>query len=333
MFEKINLIVTKSLPAMSFIPPFLILYLIDPPSFSVMYPGRTAYIFFLWLSFLEITIFREKIQKRKVTESKFSGTCVTFSLFLLPTLYLLVYIAIAKYFGIEQILSISTYPSSPLARQMYFALSLEYIIFAVIFALVVLLAYNTKGLIGLQTPAFFLGTIGLVFLVDWSYPGGYFTPFQVLVKPTATVATTILNTMGYETYLFDVVDSTYGPLSYMRVYDPQRGGLANFSIAWPCAGVESLLLYVLTILVFLQTLPASKRQKGIYFTAGFVVTYLVNVLRIVTIFLIALNNGDVWVFHNYYGWMYSVSWIVFYPLIIIGLQQLINRNKNVDNII
>ncbi|MGB9853373.1 MAG: exosortase/archaeosortase family protein [Candidatus Bathyarchaeales archaeon] len=290
-----------------------------------MYPGRAAYIFFLWLSFLEIILYWEKIQTRKITKSKIVRTCLIFSLFLLPTIYLLAYIAISRYLGMEQIFLISIYPNSPIARQMYFALSLEYIIFAVLFALVVLLAYKMRGIFGLQTPAFFLLAMGLIFLLDWAYPGGNFTPFQALVRPTATAAAAILSIMGYETQLFEIVDPTYGPLSYMRVYDPNAGASAGFSIAWPCAGVESLLLYTLTLLVFLQTLPAPKRQKGLYFAVGFVVTYFVNILRIVTIFLIALNKGDVWAFHNYYGWLYSVSWIVFYPLVITGCQRFLNR--------
>ena len=329
--RKITTISMKFLPFLSFIPPLLLLYFIDPPSFSLMYPGRAAYIFFLWLSFLEIILYWEKIQTREITKSKLVGTCLIFSLFLLPTMYLLAYIAIAKYLGIEQIFLISIYPSSPIARQMYFALSLEYIVLAVLFALVVLLAYKLRGILSLQTPAFFLGAMGLIFLVDWAYPGGNFTPFQVLVRPTAIAAAAILNTMGYETRLFEIVDPIYGPLSYMRVYDPGTGSSTGFSIAWPCAGVESLLLYTLTILLFLQTLPASKRQKVIYFTAGFVVTYFVNILRIVTIFLIALNNdGDVWAFHNYYGWLYSVSWIVFYPLVITGCQRFLTRRGKSD---
>ncbi len=213
------------------------------------------------------------------------------------------------------------------------ALSLEYIILAVLFVLIVLLAYKTGKLLGLQTPAFFLGTMGVIFLVDWAYPGGNFTPFQALVKPTATAAAAILNMMGYETSLFEIVDPTYGPLSYMRVYDQNTNLPTSFGIAWPCAGVESLLLYTLTILVFLQTIPASKKQKVIYFAAGFPVTYFVNILRIVTIFLIGLSNGDVWAFHNYYGWLYSVSWIVFYPLIITGCQQFLNKRRKSNVVI
>ncbi len=68
-----------------------------------MYPGRAVYIFFLWLAFLEVILYWEKIQTRKINRSKLVVTFLIFSLFLLPTIYLLVYIALAKYLGVEQI--------------------------------------------------------------------------------------------------------------------------------------------------------------------------------------------------------------------------------------
>jgi exosortase/archaeosortase family protein len=315
----------KFLPVLSFIPPLFLLYFIDSPSFSIMYPGRAPYVFFLWLSVLEIIIHREKIQTRGIIQHKFIKAFLNCIPFLLPTIYLLLYLAVAKHLGIQQVFLISTYPNSPFARQMYFALSLELIIFAALFALITLLTYKVRGIFGFLTPAFFLGTMGLIFLVDWAFPGGKFSPFQALVKPTATAAAGILNIMGYKTALYEGVDPTYGPLVYMKVYDSRTGLPIEFGIAWPCAGVESLLLYTLTILVFLQTLDASKRQKGVYFAAGFIVTYFINILRVVTIFLIALNKGDVWAFHNYYGWLYSALWITLYPLIITEFQRILDR--------
>jgi len=59
-------------------------------------------------------------------------------------------------------------------------------------------------------------------------------------------------------------------------------------------------------------------HKIVYFTIGAIVAYFINILRIVTIFLIGLNKGDVWAFHDYYAQLYSALWIVSYPLIIIG---------------
>jgi hypothetical protein len=36
---------------------------------------------------------------------------------------------------------------------------------------------------------------------------------------------------------------------------------------------------------------------------------------------ISMNGGDVWTFHNFYGWLFSITWIISYPLIIIGVRN------------
>ncbi len=64
----------------------------------------------------------------------------------------------------------------------------------------------------------------------------------------------------------------------------------------------------------------SWKAKAGYFAVGVVVTYFINVLRIVTIFNIGMQYGaessQVQMFHFYYGPLYSIIWIVSYPLII-----------------
>ncbi|MEM2816800.1 MAG: exosortase/archaeosortase family protein [Candidatus Bathyarchaeia archaeon] len=314
-FRKEN--VVKLMPAASFIPVLFILYLIDPNSFSIMYPGRALYIFFIWLASFKLAFHWEKIQVRAVSKA--------FLIFvsLLPTLYTIIYFALLSQIGMTELMLISTYPNSPLAKQMYLTLSVEYLGFAALSALMILAFYKSIS-IGFHAPAFFLGAVGMVFIVDWAFPGGYFTPFQALVFPTAQVAAAILNLMGYQTGLYNAVDRTYGPLVYMRVHDPIRNADAGLGIAWPCAGVESLIIYTVTVSTFLQSLPVSKRLKILYFTLGAIVTYAINVLRIITIFEIALNGGDIWIFHNYHGWLYSTLWVVTYPLIITLLSRRLN---------
>jgi hypothetical protein len=48
-------------------------------------------------------------------------------------------------------------------------------------------------------------------------------------------------------------------------------------------------------------------------------------LRIATIFVIAVNGGNINPFHNYYGPLYSISWIIAYPLMIIATRSLRTR--------
>ncbi|MCK4433881.1 exosortase/archaeosortase family protein, partial [Candidatus Bathyarchaeota archaeon] len=99
-----------------------------------------------------------------------------------------------------------------------------------------------------------------------------------------------------------------------------------FLIAWPCAGVESLIIYTLVILLFLKESLIPWKQRIVYFAIGAIVTYFINVLRIVTIFVISIpchsTQNAVWRFHNIYGQLYSIAWIISYPLIIIGTRVL-----------
>jgi len=80
-------------------------------------------------------------------------------------------------------------------------------------------------------------------------------------------------------------------------------------------------------LLFLRKTDISWKQKIIYFVIGAIVTYFINVLRIVTIFTIAVYQGNISAFHNYYGPLYSIIWIVSYPIMIIGSRVLWSELK------
>jgi exosortase/archaeosortase family protein len=113
----------------------------------------------------------------------------------------------------------------------------------------------------------------------------------------------------------------------LYVIDPASGADWGARIAWPCAGIESLLLYAVIMLLFLKKSELPRLHKVIYFAVGAGVTYFINILRIVTLFIIGLNGGDVWTFHDYYGQLYSAAWIMFYPLMIIAI-QILSKSKD-----
>jgi exosortase/archaeosortase family protein len=120
-----------------------------------------------------------------------------------------------------------------------------------------------------------------------------------------------------------------GLMPFLLVQDPMDpiNRMAGYMIGWPCAGIESLIIYTMVILLFLSKSAIPLKLKIVYFFVGAVVTYFINVLRIVTIFLIAINGGDVAAFHDYYGQLYSISWIISYPLILIGINALWTKIK------
>ncbi len=316
----------KLLPLLAFAVPLLWLYFLDPGSFELMWKGRTFQLFFIWLIALELILGWETLQTKKIKPVSTRSFAFIITL-LLPTIYVI----ISNYLGLNTIIA-------DLARQSgimwadSMPLSTEYLVFTILFCLIVFLPFGIKGLTDFSVPVFFLGIVGALYTIDNVYPYGQFAPFQFLVPATATLAANALGLMGYNTNLFIKEDSYFGSLPFLTAVDPNDPSRnATFGIAWPCAGIESLLIFTVTILLFLKRTPFSWKNKTIYFAIGAFVTYFINILRIATIFTIAIEYGElspqVQMFHNLHGPLYSIAWIISYPLIIFASQSLWNRIK------
>jgi exosortase/archaeosortase family protein len=325
--KKNPTILIKIAPILSFIIPFLILYSLYPASYEATWKGRTYYLFFLWLALLELILSWEKIEVkiRKIKSARFIMLTI---LLLMPT----VYVIVANFSGLNTaIVDISPKHYGDYFWANLMPLSVEYLVFTMLFALIILAAYGIKGLKDFLLPPCLIGVIGLIYVIDNLCPYGYFTPFQILVPTTTNLAANVLNVMGYKTRI-TFNNSTYGSAPLLTVWDPNNlRRSAGSYIAWPCSGIDSLIIYSAVIVLFLKNMTTSWRQRIAYFTIGAIVTYLINILRIVTIFILGMDYGmsspQVEQFHNYYGALYSITWIVTYPLIIIGTQALGRKIK------
>jgi exosortase/archaeosortase family protein len=146
----------------------------------------------------------------------------------------------------------------------------------------------------------------------------------MIVPATATLASMVLNQLGYVTTL-----SFQGNVPHLRAYMPgvplNAFSIAGAGIDWPCSGIESLIIYTIVMIFFLRSSVKRWPSRIVYFVIGAVIVYFINILRIVTIFIIGVGGGNIWPFHDYYGPFYSIIWITSYPLIIIGSQMLWKR--------
>ena len=303
----------KLLPLVAFAVPLLWLYLLDAGSFELMWKGRTFQLFFIWLIALELILSWETIQPNKTGGLTSAKTLALVAALLLPILY----VVTSNYLGLNMAIA-EVSRQSGVTWWESMALSTEYLVFAVLFCVIIFLQFGKKGLKDFSVPAFFLGVVGALYTIDNVFPYGQFTPFQLLVPTTATLAANVLNLMGYQTSLSTA--STMPRLTATDHANPLR--TATFDIAWPCAGIESLLIFTVVALLFLKRMPISWKAKTAYFAVGATVTYLINILRITAIFTIGIDGGDVQLFHFYYGPLYSIAWIVSYPLIILGSRSL-----------
>jgi exosortase/archaeosortase family protein len=332
-------IVVILLPILSFIPPFLILYSLHAWTFEQAYRGRTFLLFFLWLAVLETILNWENLQKNKVNKLRSIRAVLFVMAFLLPTIY----VTVANYYGLNIIISdLTSRYISPLGisetqkliAASWMPVSFEFLVFAVFFGLIIALLYGINILADFSASILFSGIVGLLFAIEELYPGGKVTPLQVFVPTTATFAEKILSFMGYATRMSFGADPNYGVMPSLTIWDPKNPleRPVTFGIAWTCAGVESLLIYSLTILLFLRKTGISWKHKVVFFAIGALVTYFINVFRVVTLFVIGFKNGgdssEFQMFHGYYGMLFSMIWIVSYPLLIIGSQVLWGRIRD-----
>jgi len=299
----------------SFITPILLLFVLDPNSFNYTWKGRTLYLFFLWLLFLEIILDWEKLTQKNLASLKKPRIIVMGIMASIP----IVYVMSVNFLGLDQTLTeigkqILTFGHFSLDNLGSWPLSLEYLVFTIFFTVTIWLAYEVDGLKQFSISLCLLGAIGTIYMIDTFYPYGAFTPFQAFVPFTASSAAQVLNWMGYKTFFMP-----YQVQGTPVLYVSGSSGSVGFGIGWPCAGVQSLFIYTCVILLFLKKSTIPMIQKIIYFIIGAIGTYIVNILRIVSIYIIAINQGmrAAQVFHDYYGELYSITWIIAYLIIII----------------
>ena len=333
---KVKDYAVKLSPLIAFAVPLALIYLLNPldtglnlpmqETFQLMWKGRTFELFFIWLIALEFILGWETI-KPQITKSKARLAAVA-AVLALPTVYVL----LESYFGLNgAIAGWSQQNGVAFANSM--PLAVEYLVFSALFALTTLLTFGKKGLSGFALPTLFAALVGVLYTIDNVFPYGTFTPFQLLVPTTAMLAAGVLGAMGYS--VLSGTDAASG-MPTLQVSGPL--GSAQFAIAWPCAGIESLLIFTAVALLFLKRIPISWRAKIGFFAVGAAVTYFINVLRIATIFTIGMQYGvdsqEVQMFHFYYGPLYAMAWIVSYPLIIllsVGLWQKMKNRKALEN--
>jgi len=333
--KNVNILIAL-LPILSFAIPFIILYNLYPKSFEETWKGRTYYLFFIWLVLLETILSWGELQVSKIKKLKSIRTVGFLVALSSPTIYVFIASFLGLNTALEQLYTqIMGQGFDWFVR--FMPLCIEYFVFATIFVATKIIVHGKKGLTDFSIAASLLFAIGTFYIIDNFYPHGLISPLQFPALFTAALAASFLALMGYRTTIWITMDSSYGWMPHLRAQDLNNlRRWAEFGIGWPCAGVESLIIYTITILLFLRKSNIPWGQRAIYFVIGAVITYLINALRIATIFVIAINNGwtpyynppEVQRFHEYYGQLYSMTWIIAYPLMIIGSQALRRKIKN-----
>lgn len=312
----------------SFILPVLILYLLYPSSFEIVFgEGRAPYLIFLWLICLELALFWRRLTSAR--QRKFTAVgMITLVLFLVfPTLYVLglsytglhqAIVELGKYLGVPE-----SAPVNITWIESRWPMAFELALFSTCFSVSAWILYRREGLTRLGVAFFFLWAVTVFGMVDTFFPAGKMWILQVFVPFTVNASATVLREMGYSVATKEFSNPVYGFGTALTVFNGRS--LFNAVVFWPSAGVHSMIIYALTILLFISNMSISIIRKTVIFIVGAAGTFIANVLRIVTIVKIGLDNGTVVAqhFHDYYGEFFFISWMVIYLSIIVLAPRLV----------
>jgi thaumarchaeosortase len=294
--------------------------------FNETWKGRMFYLFFIWLLFLESIIDLDKIAEKR--PKNFFRILAFFICANIP----LIYVLAVNFWGLNtniialgQIIGIRSDPNNYFLS-LAWPLSFEYLVFFMSFLIAVFLACKTDGLKTFSISLCLLGVMTFVYLIDTYYPEGMLKPLQMLALPAAACAAALLEILGYNLTLLYRTGPGSLPTIYMTGYSP-------VGIVWSCAGVHSMLLYILIIALLFKRSSISGFRKLVYFVIGAVCTYFVNILRIASYFVIRASSGQsaAQFFHDSIGELFFLSWIFAYILIIISVEKfmLVEKTRHV----
>ncbi len=296
--------------------------------FDYSWKGRLFILFFIWLFVLETTLNMEKFleeEQNTKPRSHFKLLAI-FICAIIPIIYILS----VNFLGLDQtVIQIGEALRGEYWRTNFsdwqhilnaaWPLSFEYLMFTFSFLATILLAYGKDGVKKFAITLALITGISTIYLIDTVFPYGVLRPLQLLALPTAACAAALLEILGYPFVL------SFSPgRDTMPIIRTQSGGQTiSIGIAWPCAGVHSLFLYTLIILLLFRKSNISSFRKVVYFIVGAIGTYFVNILRIIAYFFIRINEGltAAITFHDVYGELFAVLWILFYVLLVTCIQK------------
>ncbi|PVX23146.1 MAG: hypothetical protein CW716_12825 [Candidatus Bathyarchaeum sp.] len=297
--------------------------------FDYTWKGRLFILFFMWLLVLEYSL--NVGQEPKTDQEKLPKSQLKILATYLCALIPIIYIISVNFLGLDQaVIQLGEALRGEYWRANFgdwehiltaaWPLSVEYLMFTVSFVATILLAYGRSGLKKFGISIGLIAGITAIYLTDTVFPYGVLKPLQLLALPTASCAAMLLDLLGCVFTMFYAPGSSAMPI--IRTKD-LAGKSVSIGIAWPCAGVHSMFLYTLIMLLLFRKSSMSRFRKLIYFIVGAVGTYLVNVLRIIAYYFIRINSGmsAAETFHDVYGELLFVVWVLLYILLIVVIQK------------
>jgi thaumarchaeosortase len=193
----------------------------------------------------------------------------------------------------------------------------DYIIYAIYISSLIFMAFGIRKIKHFPTPLVFLLGMAFILLLDATFPYGSMQSLQVLMQPILAITVLLLTAANVRVELVGVDNlAVWGQKGFLFI-----------NMYWQCAGILSMTIYLLVILILMIKLHTSLTRKLIYAAFGALGTFFVNIIRIfLIIYYGAFIDVNLRMFHESIGEVLFTIWIVIYLLIVTTIEARRARN-------
>jgi len=187
----------------------------------------------------------------------------------------------------------------------------DYVLYANYILTVIALSLGISRLRDFPTPIVFLLGMAFILLLDATFPYGSVQSLQILMQPILAVTVLMLRAVGVKVDLVGCESlAVWGQKGFLFI-----------NMYWQCAGILSMTIYLLVIVILMVKLQTSVRRKLVYAALGAVGTFFVNIVRIfLIIYYGAFIDVNLRMFHESVGEVLFTIWIVIYLLTVTAIE-------------
>lgn len=204
----------------------------------------------------------------------------------------------------------------------------DFIIMVLYVSICLSILYGKKGYKIAPAGLVFLAGIVVILSLDAFFPKDTLGPLQYIVPMYLQIDQGVIRLI--DSSIMDLGPD--GPLVTARDNMLTLNGLQgsmNLIVFWPSAGVHSMIIYSLIMLIFFLKMRIPFKRKLTYFIIGTIGTAVINIIRILSLSLFALivsANPISWQsFHSIAGEIIFIPWLFIYVYSVLFLENRLAR--------
>ncbi len=202
----------------------------------------------------------------------------------------------------------------------------DYFVLSVYVSSLSWILHGLRGLKHMASASIYLSGVSVILVMDAMFPYDTLGPLQYMVPLILYVNTGLIGLFGL------------GSASVVGNVLKLEGshGVFTFSVFWPSAGVHSVIIYSIIMLVFLSKINMKNLRRISFFVVGVAGTVWVNILRIFLlsayVLLVSTDPKKFEDFHAIAGEVVFLPWVFLYVFFISWIESKKRRGFNSQKI-